>query len=331
MNHRLRSSLRARIVVAFTALGLVFGFAAVAIALAASHGARHLLPYRDLIAFGGAGALAVLGIVGGRLLARRVLAPIEALGELIDTHKAEDLADALADRTYDREIGALALRLEDAMRRLQASVSREQRFTRYASHELRSPVAVIKGAAELLRTLPECEAERVAGPLARIERSVAEMESLIHVFVWLGRERAELERDDLATEVEPAVRTVAERYAHLAADKPVELELRVDGSPGVHAPVVELVMGNLVANALHYTEAGRVTIDVNEHSVTVADTGPGMTAEHLDRAGESFVRGERSLGYGIGLSMVQSLADRFGWRLRLDSAPGQGTTARVYF
>ena len=218
------------------------------------------------------------------------------------------------------------------MRRLAASVEREQRFTRFASHELRSPVAVIRGAAELMAAMPEVADGPARRPLERIERSVQDMESILRAFVWLGRERREAittERTDVAA----AVGAIVDRYRHLLGDKPVEIEVAADAHPVASAPpaVFDLVVGNLVANAFHYTETGKVEIAIAPGSVTVTDTGPGMPVDDLERAGDSFVRGDRSVGYGLGLSIATSLAERFGWRVWLDSSPGHGTSAVVYF
>lgn len=322
--------MRARIVGAFTAFGVVLGiaFAVMAWLIARNAGDSNL----EALVAGGAVAIAVLGLLVGRYTARRVLAPVEELGEIVDTSRPEQLADALASRTYDREIGALALRLEEAMRRLQGYVHREQRFTRYASHELRSPVAVIKGAVELLRAFPETEADKLQRPLERIERSVADMESILAAFVWLGRERSELLRAE-TTDVADAVRDTVSRYRYLVDAKPVSVEIHTAANPTVQAPsaVLDLIVGNLVANAFHYTEQGKVVVDIEPHSLSVTDTGPGIPLDQLDSAGESFVKGNRSVGYGIGLAIARSLSERFGWRLWFESQPGEGTVARLYF
>ncbi len=322
MTARRHSSLRARIVVAFAVFGAVVGAA-----FAALHWTRTL---DHAGALGGAGIIAVLGYALGRYTARKVVAPIDQLGELMEGTPADQLADALANSTYDREVAALAERLEDALRRQADSVQREKRFMRYASHELRTPVAVARGAAELLDTLPATAAPDVRRPLDRIRRSVADMENIIEAFLWLGRSDAGY-REEHDTDVATVVEGTVARYSHLVADKPVRVDVKLDGHPLVNAPaaVVDVVAGNLIANAFNYTNAGQVTVAVEPHSLTVADTGAGISGE-MDACSTSFVRGDASTGFGLGLSIVKTLSERLGWRFWLDSDP-TGTVARVYF
>ncbi|XYI02233.1 sensor histidine kinase [Sorangium sp. So ce1128] len=281
------------------------------------------------------GALAVLlgGVAVGAYTARRMARPLSELAEVVQTTPPSRLADALAERRLDHELQVLADRLVESLRAHDAHAARDQRFTRYASHELRSPVAVIKGAAELLRATPEAAERRVRRPLARIERAAADMEAIIEAFLWLARERSE----DVSAEssppaaLVPIVEQVVERYRYLAAGKPVEIRIERRAAPAVAAPpaVIAVVIGNLVANALHYTERGEVAITVEERAVVVADTGPGMNEEQLESFTRSFVAGEKSVGYGLGLSIVLSLCDRFGWKLEIHSEVGAGTRATL--
>ena len=94
------------------------------------------------------------------------------------------------------------------------------------------------------------------------------------------------------------------------------------------------MLGNLLRNACHYTDAGTVMVAVRAgRRIDIADTGVGMDAEELARVFEPFYRGgDRSRdGQGIGLSIVRRLSQRYGWTVSLESAPGQGTTATVRF
>ena len=280
------------------------------------------------------GALAVLtgGVIVGAYTARRMARPLSELAAVVESTPPSRLADALAERRLDHELQVLVDRLSDSLRAIDAHAVRDQLFTRYASHELRSPVAVIKGAAELLRGTPEAQERRVRRPLERIERATADMEAIIEAFLWLARERSEAEASPPVALV-PAVERVVERYQHLLAGKQVEIRIERSAEPAIAAPraVIEVVIGNLVANAIHYTDRGEVTITVEEHTVVVADTGPGMRGDMIESFTQSFVRGEKSVGHGLGLSIVLSLCDRFGWKLGIDSEVGVGTRATLQF
>lgn len=278
------------------------------------------------------GALSVLvgGVLLGALTARRMAKPLSDLAATVEATPPSELAEALSASRLPRELEILAVRLCASLRALDEHAARDQRFTRYASHELRSPVAVIKGAAELLRATPEAGERRVKRPLERIERATADMEAIIETFLWLARERVGAEASPPQA-LAPIVEQVVERHRHLAAGKPVAVRVERRSDLAVAAPpgVIGIVVGNLVANALHYTERGEVSITIEERAVVVADTGPGMGGEELESSAASFVRGEKSVGCGLGLSIIRSLCDRFGWKLRIESEVGAGTRATL--
>jgi signal transduction histidine kinase len=93
------------------------------------------------------------------------------------------------------------------------------------------------------------------------------------------------------------------------------------------------MVGNLIRNACLYTEHGNVTVEVESDRVRVIDTGSGMSEEDLERAFQPFYRGSRTggKGHGIGLAIVRRIADRYAWRVMLESAPGKGTIATAHF
>jgi signal transduction histidine kinase len=278
------------------------------------------------------GAVAVLvgGVLLGALTARRMARPLTDLAALVEATPPSQLAKALSESQLDHELQILADRLAESLSALDEHAARDERFTRYASHELRSPVTVIKGATELLRATPEAEQRRVHRPLERIERATADMEAIIETFLWLARERSGAEPSPPYA-LAPIVGRVVERYRYLLAGKPVEVRIERRAEPAMAAPpgVLEIVIGNLVANALHFTERGEVSIVIEARAVIVTDTGPGMRGDQLESFTASFVRGEKSVGYGMGLSIVHSLCDRFGWRLRIESEAGVGTRATL--
>lgn len=90
--------------------------------------------------------------------------------------------------------------------------------------------------------------------------------------------------------------------------------------------------GNLIANAFHYTERGEVTIAIDARTLVVTDTGDGIDVARIGDPGRSFVHGDKSVGYGLGLAIVSSLCDRFGWTLQLARANNDaGTRATLTF
>jgi signal transduction histidine kinase len=288
--------------------------------------------WKGIIALGALGIF-VSGVTLALWNARRIARPLTALAALVERTPPERLADAFEAYELDQEVQGLVGRLKTSLRALDASAAREERFTRYASHELRTPITVIQGALELLGEIPDAQTASVRRPLERIERATSDMRATVESFLWLAREADESTLPQVA--LGPIVANVVARYRHLLEGKPIELTITDGESLGIAAPpgVLEIVIGNLVANAFHYTERGKIAIELTAERITVSDTGPGMRAEQVENLGasSSFVRGDKRVGYGLGLSIVRYLCARFGWTLDMTGTTGVGTQATLRF
>ena len=232
----------------------------------------------------------------------------------------------------DGDVDALARALHGFATRIEEFVERERNFTRDASHELRSPLTVIKVAGDVL-----AEEEMDAFPrraVDRIRRSVRDMEATIEAFLILARESdmGLPEEDFVANE---AVREEIERAQPLIEGKPVHLVLDEQATFQLHAPpkVFASMVGNLIRNACLYTEAGKVDVQIGADYVRVRDSGIGMSEEELRHIFKPYYRGGKGTqgGYGVGLSLVQRLSDRFGWPVEMNSELNVGTTATIRF
>ncbi len=248
-------------------------------------------------------------------------------GLTFDLNPLREIADA--------EVLAMIEALETFSERLNAFIERERIFTRDAGHELRTPVAVLKGSLDLLednveRSLPERNA------LRRMRQTVQDMEALLETLLMLAREsELEIPKEDVvvndlvAGQVDVLQATVARSGNRLSLHE--EAELRVRAPP----KVVEMVIGNLLRNAANYTRNGSIDVTVTAHGVRVADTGVGMSAEELEKVFEPFYRVDESRGvtkgHGLGLSIVKRLVRQFGWSISAHSRPGEGTTMEVRF
>jgi signal transduction histidine kinase len=98
----------------------------------------------------------------------------------------------------------------------------------------------------------------------------------------------------------------------------------------VEIPLLEIVVGNLIRNALFNTKSGVVLVRLEATRLIVRDTGVGMRPEELARALERYYKGASSAGAGVGLSLVKRICDRYGWKISLESQEGRGTTAEIF-
>jgi len=272
-----------------------------------------------------------LGLWIGLVTSRKVIAPVAYLAQQVNQSEPESLPKNLSQEFYNDEIGVLAHALEMSMKRVDNFIKREQQFARDASHELRTPVTVIKGAVEVLKQRLG-EEEAVKKPIGRIERSVKDMENIIATFLWLAREEAAFSPDQ-TTAVLPVVKEAIEQNQHLFSQKPIEIEFIVRADPILHvsAPILKVAIINLLQNAFQYTVAGSITALVDKDRVTISDTGKGMENSKLASVKQPHVRGDDSHGFGLGLAIVSRLCKRFGWQFDIDSELGKGTRVSLVF
>ena len=271
---------------------------------------------------------------------QRALSPIVKLAnrlETVDFNRAGRIDLDLDELKggADDEVDAMIIAADHFTERLNAAIERERIFTRDAGHELRTPVAVFKGTLDLLEQNSDRPKHDLQA-LARMRKTVEDMEALLETLLLLAREEA------LSTPAEPVlvndvVSTQLDTLRFLADRGCNETKLKEQAELRIRVPqkVLEIVLGNLIRNALTYTSNGEVTVTVTDSSVMVSDTGIGMSDSELDSAFEPFFRAEPSRGvtkgHGLGLSIVRRLARQYEWTLLTSSQPNEGTSIEVQF
>ena len=169
-------------------------------------------------------------------------------------------------------------------------------------------------------------------PLGRTFERIAVLENIIEALLWLSREKVSADPDQRIS-VLPLVRDTIEENRQLIADKSIDINLVAEGKPvlNVPAPLFQIALTNLIQNAIRYTSNGQITVYVREDRVQVCDTGIGIDGSDLENIKQPHVRGMGSDGFGLGLSIVSRLCDRFGWQFKIESEVGRGTTAQLIF
>jgi signal transduction histidine kinase len=273
-------------------------------------------------------------------VSRRAVSPVIWLANQVRAFepKKPDLASlepANLPPDADVDVQVLASAIHGFASRLEEFIERERNFTRDASHELRSPITVIKVAADVLLE-EEALSEFGRRSASRIRRSIRDMEALIEAFLILAREAdVGLPEEDFV--VGELVDEEVEKAQDLVRGKPVEVRLVREADFALHAPprVLAVMLSNLLRNACLYTEQGSVTVTQGRDFLRVDDTGVGMSEHDLARVGQQpYFRGAKEAhrgGHGVGLTIVRRLSDRFGWPVTLASQLGVGTSATIRF
>jgi heavy metal sensor kinase len=284
--------------------------------------------------------IVVLAGVGGYVLARRALAPIDALAADARRITAERLHERLSVPNEHDEIGRLAAVINETFARLESSFDQLRRFTADASHELRTPLSVIRGIGELglgqTRTPAEYK-EAIGSMLEEVDRLTRLVDTLLRLSRGdAGTVRLSPEVLDLAD----LARDVASSLGILAEER--HQRVHVSAAGGVRVVADRLVLrdavANLVDNAIKYGPPDS-TIDIRVHddaerpTLTVTDRGPGIAPEHRARVFDRFYRIDEGRsremgGTGLGLAIAKWAVEANGGDIALEST-SDGSTFRI--
>lgn len=287
----------------------------------------------------------LLASLGGYFLARKSLAPVVMMGEAAEHIGASNLHRRLPVANERDELGRLATVFNRLLGRLGESFEQQRRFMADASHELRTPVSIVRGEAEVALSNESRSVEDLRESLAIVQDEGKRLTRIVEDLFTLARADAgqyrltpkEFYLDELVGESARSVRTlVGERGLSLTLSAPVEMPFRGD-----EALIRRLVL-NLLDNAIKYTPAGgSITVTCgpkeNLYLLTVADTGVGIPEDAQPHVFERFYRADKARtragagggntagGAGLGLSIARWIAEAHDGALELQSSDGRGT------
>jgi heavy metal sensor kinase len=282
-------------------------------------------------------AVVAIACLGGYWLSMQALRPVDEITAVAKSIGLQNLSQRIAIPQTGDELQRMAETWNDVLARLESAVKRMRQFTADASHELRTPIALIRASAELaLRRERDPEAYRKT--LRGIEAQSEYMTSLTESLLTVAR----MDAGSLALPLQPMdltglVHSVLQENEALAAAKQVRLKMETrNGAALVSAnePALRRLLLILLDNALKFTGAGgAVTASIDRTRdgaiVSVSDTGVGIAKDALPYIFDRFYRAdparENGVGFGLGLSIAQAIAQAHGSEIVAKSSPGAGS------
>ena len=283
----------------------------------------------------------LLAASGGWLLARRAFRPVDQMVAAAQRIGAEHLAERLEETGAGDELDRLAKTLNQMLGRLDASFNQVRQFSADASHELQTPLTILKGELEVALRSPRTR-EEYQDTLKSILEEVDRIAHLVDSLLLLQRaEVGALRMDRRPVDLAEIVEEAFWRLKVVSDARKQDLRMEIAEPIVITGDLERLrrLLLNLVDNAIKYTEpGGRIAISLRREAdracIEVSDTGAGIPGDEMDQIFQPFYRspGARDLserGAGLGLSIVRSIARAHGGEIEVSSEPGRGSAFKV--
>jgi two-component system OmpR family sensor kinase len=288
----------------------------------------------------------VLAGVGGYLLARRSLSPVVTMSAQARRIGSENLYERLKAQNPRDELGKLAGSFNDLLDRLNQSFERQRRFMADASHELRTPVAILCGEAEVTLAQEQRTEQEYRESLQILREEAKRLKHIVEDLFTLARADAgqhplaptDFYLDELAAECSKNMRTLASaKQIAVSCESDAELPIRADEA------LLRRMLMNLLDNAIKYTpRGGSVSLHCAEENgryrLSLKDSGHGIPDELQPRIFERFFRADKarsrgetdSGGAGLGLTIARWIAGAHGGNLELTCSTPEGSVFTVF-
>ncbi|MBM2815906.1 MAG: hypothetical protein HW421_2668 [Ignavibacteria bacterium] len=279
--------------------------------------------------------------LGGLVLSKLSLQSIDEITRTAHEITASNLSQRLSVPDTKDEVGRLKTTLNEMIERLENSFTQIKQFTSDASHEMKTPLTILRGELELAlhhQKTPDEYEFILASSLEEVSRLTNIVESLLELSrADAGQVKMNFQKQDIV----PLLKDIIEDAEILAESKNLIITTKIDDSVEctIDAPRLHQAFLNIIENAIKYTPAnGKINIELSEDNffteIKVSDTGIGIPAEQLPHIFDRFYRANRDktegiTGSGLGLSIVKWIIDAHQGKIFVDSRLQQGTVFTV--
>ncbi len=252
-------------------------------------------------------------------LSKQIIAPVNTLSEQLSAQCAVTAETFEIGNDSAVEFALLADKLNQYRDKLGEVLKQEQAFARYASHELNTPLTVVMGATNLLKTTELNEFQR--RQIARADDAARQMNEIISALLELVRYEQSPDASSMRSLEQHELEKIIAQCRPQADQKKLELALNIIELPQLNAgeAVLNMVISNMLRNAIAASEAGTIQINATADKLEVIDQGVGLKSA------------PNREGHGLGLLVIQDLCQRYGWQFDLHNCKERGSCARITF
>jgi len=242
--------------------------------------------------------------------------PVEELGLWAKKLDADSLKKPAPSFRY-KELNQLAELIQNGLNNSLNSIEREERFLKHASHELRTPIAVIRNNVELLQRINPSRSEPEQAVLNRLYRAGLTMTDLTNTLLWMSHAR-DHEIPKSQFRLDQLIAESNESLAYLLANKTIKVHLKVNQFEMCLAQVpCQIVINNLLRNAYEHSWAGDIFIEQHANALTIKNPIDPQNSEN-------------KLGFGLGSALVKQLCEQFNWQLIFEKTDQQHFVCVVF-
>lgn len=228
------------------------------------------------------------------------------------------------------EIQIIAHASNAHLERVEKFIERERSLLDQASHEFRTPIAVIAGAVDVLRMQELPASARPA--LDRIQGTVESLSEIMVALLYLARETPAYDGPQEVTALHLLLPKLVADHEYMLAHKPVRFAV-MDLEPTIiEAPesMIRMAVGNLIRNAIENTSEGCIEVSIRAGVICISDSGTGFDPVEAARRYRDSLRAAMPIpGQGLGMFLISRVCDRFNWHFSIETLPSNGTRARL--
>ena len=282
----------------------------------------------------------LFAVIFGNLLISRSFRPIEKLlSEIQDISPNRLSSRVTTNNTYD-EIDQISMEVNKLLERVEKSYQQVSQFTSDASHELKTPLTIIRGELEIILK-EDREKDEYKKGLGSIESEILAMQKMIENLLLLAKVQSnKIILDDIIY-LDETLLDITKELSSLCEAKNCEIELTIDDAVSINGneELFKIVLKNLLTNSIFYSHENsqiNVTLEKNENKayIQIEDFGIGMSKENLENIFETFYRADSSRtkytgGHGLGMSIVKKICDLHNITIDIQSELNNGTKVKL--